>query len=152
MRAMADKLEGLKSQHLTPGPLKGLLFGSPQRFVWDLKYELRQRSAYLDLVAASKDQLDIAKFRVFLAATETWQGIHGYQTVWRWPGMGEVLRKLKSPVIDRMLVEADYTKTQSMGTGTTPFERHQNFFRQWDNYTPRLIAAMKDALKNVKTT
>jgi hypothetical protein len=107
------------------------------------------QAAYLDLVAASKDKVDKEKFRAFLAATEAWQGIHGYQTVWLWPGMAEVLKKLKSPAIDKLLVEADYTKTQSESTGSTPFERHQNFFRQWDAYTPRIIAAMEQALKGM---
>jgi hypothetical protein len=37
-----------------------------------------------------------------------------------------------------------------MGAGATPFARHQKFFRQWDNYTLRLIAAMNDALKALK--
>jgi len=148
MRDMAEKLESTESQRLTPGPLQGLLFGSPQRFLSDLKYELRQRAAYLDLLAASRNQLDMAKFRTFLAATETWQGIHGYQTVWRWPGMAELLSKLQSPVIDRVLVQADYTKTQLLGKGDTPFEKHQEFFREWDTYTPRFIAAMKAAVKS----
>lgn len=147
MREMAGKLEALESAQLSSGPLRGLLFGKPRRFVSDLKYELRQRAAYLDLLASSGDHLDRQKFRAFLNATVTWQGIHGYQTVWMWPGMAEVLRKLQSPVIDRMLTEADYHNTQLVGKGNTPFERHQNFFRQWDTYTPRLIAAMQAAIK-----
>jgi hypothetical protein len=150
MCAMADKLHALRIQDLVPGRLKGLLFGSPQRFISDLIYELRMQAAYLDLVAASKDKVDKEKFRAFLAATEAWQGIHGYQTVWLWPGMAEVLKKLKSPVIDKLLAEADYMNTQSTSTGDTPFERQQNFCRQWDAYTPRIIAAMEQALKELE--
>ena len=147
MRAMVGNLQSLRGEDLVPGRLKGLLFGSPQRFVSDLIHELVMQAAYLDLVAASKDVVDKEKFRAFLTATEEWQGIHGYQTVWLWPRMAEVLKKLKSPAIDRLLVEADYSKAQSQTTGKTPFERHQDFFRQWDDYTPRLIAAMEEALK-----
>ena len=63
--------------------------------------------------------------------------------------MAEILKKLKSPAIDKLLAEADYTKIQSQSTGNTPLERLQNFFRQWDNYTPRLIAAMEAALNGM---
>jgi hypothetical protein len=150
MRTMADKFETLRSQDLVPGRLKGLMFGSPQRFISDLKYELRMQAAYLDLVAVSKDKVDKEKFRTFLTATEAWQGIHGYQTVWLWPGMAEVLKKLRSPAIDKLLVEADYMNTQSVSLGDTPFERQQDFCRRWDAYTPRLIAAMKQALKELE--
>ena len=149
MRAMADKLEALRHQDLVPGRLQGLLFGSPQRFISDLNYELRMQAAYLDLIAASQDKVDKEKFRAFLTATEAWQGIHGYQTVWLWPRLATVLKKLKSPAIDKLIAEADYKRAQSQSTGSTPFERHQNFFRQWDNYTPRLIAAMEEALKGM---
>lgn len=149
MRAMADKLGTLGAQDLVPGRLGGLLFGSPQRFVSDLVHELHMRAAYLDFIAASQDHVDKEKFHAFLAATTAWQGIHGYQTVWLWPGMSEVLKKLNSPAIDQLLLEADSTKAQSEGAGGTPFERNQNFFKQWDNYTPRLIAAMEEALKEL---
>jgi len=149
MRAMAEKLEALRNEKLVPGPLRGLLFGSPQRFISDLIYQLRMQAAYLDFVAASKERVDREKFRAFLTATKAWQGIHGYQTVWLWPGMAEILKKLKSPAIDKLLAEADYTKIQSQSTGNTPFERVQDFCRKWDNYTPRLIAAMEEALKGM---
>ena len=149
MRSMAGRLQALRSPDLVPGRLQGLLFGSPQRFISDLIYELRMQSAYLDMVAASQDKLDKEKFRTFLAATKAWQGVHGYQTVWLWPGMAEVLKKLKSPAIDKLIVEADYMNTQSASTGNTPFERHQNFLHQWDAYTPRIIAAMEQALKGM---
>ncbi len=149
MRAMADKLGTLRTQDLVPGRLGGLLFGSPQRFVSDLMHEMRMRAAYVEFIAASQDHVDKEKFRAFLAATIAWQGIHGYQTVWLWPEMTDVLRKLNSPAIDKLLMEADYRTAQSQGTGGTAFERHQNFFKQWDNYTPRLIAAMEEALKKL---
>jgi hypothetical protein len=132
MRAMADKLEALRPQNLVPGRLQGLLFGSPQRFISDLNYELRMQAAYLDLLAASQDKVDKEKFRAFLTATEAWQGIHGYQTVWLWPRLATVLKKLKSPAIDKFIAEADYnprvraahrlsaTRTFSVNGITTP--------------------------------
>lgn len=150
MLAMADKLGALRNQDLVPGRLQGLLLGSPQRFISDLRYELRMQAAYLDLVEASKEKVDKEKFRAFLTATVAWQGIHGYQTVWVWPGLTEVLKKLKSPVIDKLLVEADYMNTQLASTGDTPFDRYQMFLRHWDAYTPRIIAAMEESLKKMQ--
>jgi hypothetical protein len=150
MRTLAEELAALRSQDLVPGRLKGLLFGNPQRFIDDLRHELLMNAAYVDFIGASQDKVDKEKFRDFLAATKAWQGIHGYQTVWLWPRLAAVLKKLKSPEIDKLIVEADYTKIQSQSTGNTPFERHQNFFRQWDAYTPRIIAAMEHALKGLE--
>ena len=153
MREMADKLEGLRVKDLLPGPLRGLLFGNPQRFIGDLIYELHMKAAFLDLVATSQEKIDKEKFRTFLAATKAWQGVHGYQTVWMvsgWPGLEATLRKLKSPAIDHLLAEADWTKISLTATGNTPFERLQDFFRKWDNHTPRLIEAMSAALNDLE--
>jgi hypothetical protein len=153
LRDVAGKLEEISHESLTPGPLRGLLFGNPQRFITDLIYELRMKAAYLDLVAASHDQVDGEKFRAFLAATKAWQGVHGYQTVWfvsGWPGLEATLRKLKSPAINRLLEEADWTRISLTATGNTPFERLQDFYRKWDNHTPRLIEAMSAALQDLE--
>lgn len=43
--------------------------------------------------------------------------MHGYETVWLWPGMAQILQKLKSPALDKLLTEANYTKIQSQSTG-----------------------------------
>jgi hypothetical protein len=153
MRDVVGNLEGLSHESLTPGPLRGLLFGNPQRFITDLIYELRMKAAYLDLVAASQDKVDREKFRAFLAATKAWQEVHGYQTVWfvsGWPGLEATLRKLKSPAINRLLDEADWTRISLTATGNTPFECLQDFFRKWDNHTPRLIEAMSAALQDLE--
>jgi hypothetical protein len=155
MRDTAEKLEGLRHENLTPGPLRGLLFGNPQRFIADLIYQLRMKAAYLDLVAASQDKVDQENFRAFLAATKAWQGTHGYQTVWMlsgWPGLESTLRKLKSPAIDHLLAEADWTRISLTARGNTPFDRLQDFFRKWDNHTPRLIEAMSAALRDLEKT
>lgn len=152
MRDTADKLEWLRFVDQTPGPLGGLLFVSPERFIADLIAQLRMKAACIDLVAASQDKIDKEKFRAFLAATKAWQGVHGYQTVWMvsgWPGLEGTLRKLKSPAIDHLLAEADWTRISLTATGNTPFDRLQDFFRKWDNHTPRLIEAMSAALKDM---
>jgi hypothetical protein len=151
MQSAADALVDLPTEKLTPGSLRGLLFGSPGRFRSDLVHELRMKAAYLDFVAASKDKVSKEGFRQFLAATKTWQGIHGYQTVWSvGPDLSETLRKLRSPNIDRLLAETDWMRVNAVGKGNTPFERLQDFTRKWDNHTARLIAALDEALRNMK--
>src|SRR5260370_39336285 len=74
MRAMADKLEKLSGQKLSPGRLKGLLFGSPQRFLMDLVMMLRQRAAFVDLAAATESSHGVQRaLREFVMATQGWQ-------------------------------------------------------------------------------
>jgi len=153
MRTQADNLAALRPENLTPGPLKGLLFGSPQRFVSDLIYELRMKAACLDLVAASKEKVDKDKFRAFLVATKGWEGQHGYQAVGlvgSLPGLEQTLIKLKSPAINKLLAELNNEHITTQGEGNTPFERHNDLYRRWDTHTPRLIAAMEEALKGMK--
>jgi hypothetical protein len=67
-----------------------------------------------------------------------------------WPGLEATLRKLKSPAVDHLLAEADWTRISLTATGNTAFERLQDFFRKWDNHTPRLIEAMSVALNDLE--
>ena len=46
MRSLAGKLEALPAEKLSPGRLKGLLFGSPQRFIADLAMQLRAKASF----------------------------------------------------------------------------------------------------------
>src|SRR5579872_4958575 len=52
MLAQADALDAVPDEALQPGPLNGLLFGSPRRFLSDLSLQLRMRAAYSALRAA----------------------------------------------------------------------------------------------------
>lgn len=56
--------------------------------------------------------------------------------------MHETLSKLKSPTMDAVLDEK--------GEGKTPFDRVADGLRRTETYTPRLIAAMKETLENMK--
>src|SRR5437773_1189541 len=47
MRSAADGLDAVPDSSLQPGPLQGLLFGSPRRFLSDLAHMLRMRAAYV---------------------------------------------------------------------------------------------------------
>ncbi len=53
MRAPAELLEALDPTKLKPGPLGGLLFGSPSRFVTDLAMALRLKAAMEDFITES---------------------------------------------------------------------------------------------------
>jgi hypothetical protein len=141
MRAAADKLEAVAEEKLSPGPLRGLLFGDPRRFVNDLITELRLKAAYSDFIAASEgDSGSKEPFREFVAAMEGWQARHGYEGALRWTGLEKELRKLKSPSIDAVLDEK--------GEGSTPYDRVADQLRKTETYTSRLLQAMKKTTQN----
>jgi hypothetical protein len=120
-----------------PGPLKGLLFGNPRRFMADLMYQLRMKSAYLDFVTSSRHNVDRETFRAFLVGIQRWQNQHGFQAAWpsiwqggNWAGLGETLKKLESPSIDKILAETSWLAdinnwaiTSQQAGGSTSFER-----------------------------
>ena len=142
-REMAEKLEVLAKGELPTGHLKGLLFGDPRRFLTDLVMQLRLNAAFDEFVAASESDRDVKpSFRNFVTAAEVWQKQHGYECAWWWPKLHETLRKVKSPTIDAVLDEK--------GEGKTPFDRVADGLRRTETYTPRLIAAMKETLENMK--
>lgn len=148
MRETAAKLESLPDDKLVPGRLKGLLFGSPRRFITDLVMQLRLRAAFEAFRAAADANQDLKEpLRQFVAAVEVWQHQHGYENAWWWPGLNESLRKVNSPEINAVLNSqfsldgappADWK-----GTG---YEFTHKILHDTESYTPRLIAAMKKAV------
>jgi len=137
-REMATKLEEVSRTDLATGPLEGLLFGDPRRFLSDLVMMLRLKAAFNDFVAAVDSDRDVkSSLQRFATAAEVWQKQHGYQCAWFWPKLTESLLRLKSPVIDAVVNEK--------GQGQTPFERVEDRLRITETYTPRLLAAMKKA-------
>jgi hypothetical protein len=139
MRMIADRLDTAANQKLTPGPLTGLLFGDPKRFMVDLVMELRLKAAYQDFVTASENNQGVKKpFRDFVETAGAWQQRTGYECAWSFPKMAETLKKLHSPSIDAVLDEK--------GQGKTPFDRIADHYRITETYTPRLLAAMRGTL------
>jgi hypothetical protein len=131
----------LSKGNLSTGPLKGLLFGDPQRFLTDLVMQLRLKAAFDEFVsAADHDRDPKAPFQCFVATAESWQKQHGYECAWSWPRLGETLRRLRSPAINAVLDEK--------GEGPTPFDRVENQLRKMETYTSRLIAAMEKTLQD----
>lgn len=148
MLTVAQTLERLPGEKLTPGPLKGLLFGSAERFVNDLVMQLCMKAAFenfRDAVARNRDPK--APLRAFVTAAERWQRQHGYENAWWWPEMEPALRKLKSAPINAVLKsQFTITAVPPPGWTGTGYEFTHRILRGTESFTPRLIAAMKQIL------
>jgi len=79
----------------------------------------------------------------------------GYPCLWDWPRLDESLRRLKSPAIGAILDEKDFLKEIPAKEGT-PFRaggpyhnRYSDGLMKAETSTPRLIEAMKEALKRL---
>lgn len=145
MRTSAEDLSALKKDKPVAGPLRGLLFGDPDRFVNDLMLQLRQRAAFESFCAAAlavpvDRAVRAESLGQFAAASEAWQQVHSYKNMWVWPRMEEALRKVGDPDLDAVLDARDY-----QGEGATPFDKLKDGFLRVETYTLRLIAAMKSA-------
>jgi hypothetical protein len=149
MRARADRLETLPAAQLKAGPLKGLLFNNPRRFVVDLAYMLRLKAAFLDYVAASESSQGVKPaLGGFVEALSAWQKRTGYQNVWDWPKLAESLGRLHSPTVDK-LIRRDILNPVNE-EGATPFEKVANSMKRSETFNPDLIQAVNDTLKTMR--
>ena len=145
MRSVAERLQGLGEKQLAAGPLRGLLFGDPQRFVLDLVFQLRLKAALAELrVAAEKKQDLCTPLAGFIAAAEAWQQRHGYQCQWHMPQLVPVLLKLRSPEIQAVLTPTFRAQT--------PFGRVKEQLYFIETHTTRLLAAMKLTLSRMQAS
>ena len=143
----AKRLAALAKRPLETGSLKGLLFGDANRFIEDLVIQLRVMSslhAFKDAVSRyPKNHQAVRKtFTAFVGHIEAWQQRHGYSNHWYWPVMIDALKKLESKPIDETLATLTWVSEE----GDTPFERVKNGLARLEDYSPRLIRAMKQAL------
>jgi hypothetical protein len=148
MQELAASLEALPDSNLKPGPLKGLLFGSPRRFITDLAMQLRLRAAYEAFCSAAQNGEPLKEpMRDFVAAADRWQRRHGYENSWSWPGLESALRRLNSQAVNAVLDGQfnPFTPPPS-GYKGSPFEYVQDRLRETESFTPRLLATMKEAL------
>lgn len=150
MSRAEDKLEDLSANLLPPGPLKGLLFGDPQRFVDDLIRQLRLRMSleefYAVAIAEPRNPARLAAtFERFIRMADDWQRQHGYRNMWRWDRMEKALAQLNSPAINEALGRREYK-----GKGSTPFEQIQDGYYHVETYTTHLIESMKKTLPGIK--
>lgn len=149
MAASADDLERLAAYHPQAGRLKGLLFGSAERFLTDLVLMLRQRSALEEFVTAVEAGRGIkALFGRFIEAATAWQRRHGYECNWYDPRLHPALRKLNSPAINAVL-DATYEVKGPLPPGRTAFEQVRANFAHVETFTPRLLEAMRETLRGM---
>ncbi len=144
MRRRADELAALPDEALAPGPLGGLLFGNPRRFVTDLVMMLRLRAAFVEL--RDGEGAPRERVRAFTATATMWQATHGYENSWWWPDLAPTLRRIGSPAVDAVLDSAfNPFEPPPAGIPGTPFE--QVAYQLWhtESYTTRLLAALREA-------
>lgn len=139
MRTHADRLERIAAEPLAVGPLKGLLFGDPRRFVEDLVHQLRYQAAFRYVVAAAQAKVNPAEpLRQYLAVLEAWYARHGYQNTWVWQA-GD-LNQFDNEDINAVLVPKL--------TANTPFGRVAENYYLGESFTPRLIEAIRRAIRD----
>ena len=149
MLAAAGRLEKLPGEKLTPGPLKGLLFGSPRRFVTDLALQLRLRATIHTLAhAVDAGQGVKPALSGLVTAAEAWQHRHGYQNNWYDPYLHTALRKLHAPAIDQVL-NITYEAKPPFTDGQTAPQQVAANFANIETYTTQLLTAMRTALKEL---
>jgi hypothetical protein len=152
MNACADELEKVPAMKLRLGPLKGLLFGDPRRFLNDLEMMLWVRARFLDLQKAENQNRDVkSALDDFVFMLGAWQQVNGYENSLGWGGLNEVLRKLNSPEVNKVLDSQfnPFVKPKLL-PGETPFECVARELREEESYTPRLLKALEAARGELK--
>ena len=146
LKTMADQLEALNNEQLTHGSFGGLLFGDPQRFINDLVMQLRVKASLKEVTFSTECSNESGFFESYqslVSKVQTWQNQHGYQHLWIWSEMEQVLRRLDDSEINEILNQAPLWY---LGEGATPFERILDGKTRTETYTPRLVTAMVEAL------
>jgi hypothetical protein len=137
MQAAADRLAKTGDEPLKTGPLSGLLFGDPKRFVHDLVMQLRYQAAFTVLTTAVKQnqpwQVPLAGY---LTALEAWYAEHGYQNYWA--SAADVLLKLNAPEIREVF--------NPKLLAATPFGRVKEDLYVKELFTERLLEAIRKVL------
>lgn len=151
MERVASELEEAAKENPQGGNLKGLLFGDPKRFLGDLTKMLRLRAAiYQFSDAADKTENVKPALAKLVKASETWQKQHGFENNWYDPKLHTALRKLNAAPINAVL-NITYEAREPYASGvTTPEGQIKHNFKVIETYTPQLIRAMKQTLKEMK--
>ena len=135
MERTASELEKIAAGRPEGGSLKGLLLGSPERFLIDLVFQLRMCAAAERLYVATDTGTGVPDaLGKFAAAAERWQQRHGYQNRWNWPKLSKALEKVNSAEINVVLHPPIY------GQG---FEAVRQKYYLTETFTSHLIDAMK---------
>jgi hypothetical protein len=151
MRKAATKLRDTAAGQVKTGRLGGLLFGDPQRFLTDLRFQLGVKAAYHDFLNASNGTGPVKPaLASFISAAEAWQSRTGYQDSWNWPGMESALRKLNSPAVDAVLRVNICIIRCPEGAHPNGYDDVRKYLADQETFTPRLLAAMKEPLSSMR--
>ncbi len=153
MRLSCRELSEIPDERLAqPGRLKGLLFGSPRRFINDLVMMLQLRAAFETLrVAADNNKPTKHELDDFVVQARAWQEQHGYENSWWWPNLSETLHKLNSPEVNAVLDNRfDPFANPKLAPGETPFQYVARKLREEESFTPRLLTALDTTAKRLK--
>ncbi len=146
MRSTAVKLQQAADAAPAGGRLKGLLFGSPARFLTDLALMLRQRASSEELAAAVDSGQDpVEPLRHLVRDAAAWQARHGYENNWGEPRLLQALRKLDLAPLNEVLA-LSYEVRRPLKPGEPAFEEVRRNFARIETFTPRLLAAMRASL------
>ena len=151
MRACAAELAELPARRLKPGSLKGLLFGSPRRFVNDLAIMLRLRAAFVSLrEAVERGAAGTGPLGEFVTAAAAWQHQHRYENTGWWPDLHETLGKLNAPEVNAVLdTRFDFGAPPKLLPGETPFQYVARKLAEEESNTPRLLRGLEAARKRL---
>jgi hypothetical protein len=152
MRSLKDQAKAAAATNPEAGPLGGLLFGSPKRFLVDLEYMLAYVAAREDFAAASRQDRNVAQaLRGYLEASEAWSKRHGYENAWDLRSAHAALAKLNHPAINACLARFSHEMTPAdPDLNATPFERTHGNLAHMESFVPRLLKAMRQAVKDIK--
>ena len=140
-------LATLKDATLTPGPLKGLLFGDPARFILDLELQLNMmgtlETLYQSAIVQPQDPAAIkSAFAAFIDAHVAWQQQHAYKNNWYDGKLWGAIGAIKAPASQETPKNNVF-----VGEGETMFDKVQDGLRRMETFTPRLIESMKKDLE-----
>jgi hypothetical protein len=145
MRAAADGVARPDPATLRGGPLQGLIFRDPARYLADLALQLEVAAAYAELLAAHAAKADlVGPLGTFAAAATAWQQRTGYQNQWKWPELRQLLATLNSPEINAVLDPVYFAET--------PFGRVKEGYYRKEKETTRLLDAIRTALTRMTRT
>ena len=140
--ASIAELKTLPPKNLTStGDLRGLLFGSPERFMSDLALMLRVRQKFLALQQSANPGPGCStELHDFVTAAKAWQQQHGYENNWYWPQLNDLLLRTDSDAVKTVITNRfnPFAKPRQL-PGETPFQYVARTLRETETYTPRLL-------------
>jgi hypothetical protein len=151
MRRSLREIAERDRSHLVTGPLKGLLFGSAERFLSDLEKMLQMKMTGEELARAHERGLPLAKpFAAYVQAYTDWQKTHGFMGAMNIGRPALALRMLKHPAIEEVFAKARYDLEPRPGREKTNFERIRHGFAHMETFSGRLGDAMRRALAEMQ--